>query len=191
MTHRCRCYRAVACELRPARMFAQLIDERVSDPSVNAHLLSSSDPPINSGSVPEDVIQRRRSGLIPGVDLAHRHLDPKAVERSRRRLDLLLPHDLGKSGRAEDGAGLQMLRIAVRSPLVADLERLWESEAVIGSKRPATLVNSVPVGIVHCELRPAFASECGPCRDLPFIDLKNDQCGHVFEAPGQSIRDLV
>src|SRR5215510_14992405 len=170
--------------LRFSRIFRQLVDKRFPYAPFSAYFRLSFGPAIDCRCIPHNGVHCDRLRLIPRVDLPHSQLDPKSVERSRRRRDLFLPNHLCKPGGLHGDAGLHIRRVALRPPLLTDLQRLLDSKKVIRSMFPNAIVYAVPVVIEYEGSRAVSALNKVPCGDLFFIDLANDDRDGLPEITG-------
>src|SRR5262245_61524424 len=148
------------------------------------------DPPIDFGGIPDGKGPGLGSGLVFRVDHSHGHVDQKRVERSGLHRGRFLPYDFGNAGRTQNGAGLQIHRVGIRSPLLADLQWLLYSDSA-WAKLPSTVIYSAPVRIVdHC-LRAILAPHADARRDLVVVTVGDHDCDRAPEVPGQIILDVV
>src|SRR5262249_810642 len=114
----------------------------------------------------------------------------KRVERSGLHRGRFLPYDLCNPGRTQNDAGLQIHRVGIRSPLLADFQRLLYSDSA-RAKLPSPVIYSAPVSIVDRGLRPLLAPRADASRDVVNVTVGNHACDRVPETPGQIILDVV
>src|SRR5262249_15959330 len=81
-------------------------------------------------------------------------------------------------------------RIAIRSPLFADLQRFSYPDPA-RLKLPNPIVYSAPVEIEDYCLGTILAPIRGPGRDLLIVDVDDDGCDRLSEVSGQIILNLV
>src|SRR5262245_22874279 len=135
--------------LRSSGIVREFLGLWLAQAAFDLELVGLANPTTDARCIPKSGSEGCGSGLIVGVDLPRGGLDLERLERTGACRQLFRPDHSGLAADAHRGAVSKVRSLAFEAPVLADLQRHFDTCSIGRRVLPKIVVDTAPASIKH------------------------------------------